>query len=157
MHFRTAQRIAVDDLADRRLDDLRAAEMHAAVACGHHHFVRQRRNIGAACGAFAEHGGDLRNAGGRHPALPVERAAEMILVGEHFVALLPDWRRRNRPDRRPEACSRSAMSWARTCLRMVSLKNEPPFVVASLAMIMQITPRMVPIPVTRPAPGTALS
>ena len=40
---------------------------------------------------------------------------------------------------------------------MVSLKNEPPLVVASLAMIMQITPRMVPIPVTMPAPGTALS
>ena len=34
---------------------------------------------------------------------------------------------------------------------MVSLKNDPPLVVASLAMIMQITPRMVPMPVTMPA------
>ena len=49
-----------------------------------------------------------------------------------------------------------AMSWARTCLRMVSLKNEPPLVVASLAMIMQVTPRIVPMPVTMPAAGTAL-
>jgi hypothetical protein len=36
------------------------------------------------------------------------------------------------------------------------LKNEPPFTVASLAMIMQTTPRIVPMPLTIPAAGTAL-
>ena len=87
VHFRAAERFAVDDLADRGFDDLRTAEMHAAVARRHHHFIRQRGNIGAAGGAFAEHRGDLRNARGRHPALAVERAAEMILVRKHFVAL----------------------------------------------------------------------
>ena len=88
VHLRAAQRVAVDDLADRGFHDLRAAEMDAAVARGHHDLVGERRDIGAAGGAFAEHRCDLRNAGGRHPALPVERAAEMILVRKHLVALL---------------------------------------------------------------------
>ena len=88
VHLGAAQRVAVDDLADRGFHDLRAAEMYAAVARGHHDLVGERRDIGAARGAFAEHGCDLRNAGGRHPALPVERAAEMILVRKHLVALL---------------------------------------------------------------------
>ena len=87
VHFGAAQRFPVDDLLDRGLDDLRAAEMHAAVAGGHHHLVRQRRDVGATCGAFAEHGRYLRNALSRHPALPVERAAKMILIGKHFIAL----------------------------------------------------------------------
>ena len=87
VHLRTAQRIAVDDLADGGLDDLRAAQMHAAVAGGHHDFVGQGRDIGAARRAFAEHGGDLRDARRRHAALAIEGAAEMILVGEDLVAL----------------------------------------------------------------------
>ena len=69
VHFRAAERFAVDDLVDRGLDDLRSAEMDAAVAADHHDFVRQRRDVGAAGGAFAEHGRDLRNARSRHPAL----------------------------------------------------------------------------------------
>ena len=87
VHLGAAERFAVDDLVDRGLDDLRTAEMNAAVSRGHHDFVRQRRDIGAAGGAFAEHRRDLRNAGSRHPALPVERAAEMVLIGKHLVAL----------------------------------------------------------------------
>ena len=45
------------------------------------------------------------------------------------------------------------MSWARTCFLTVSWKNEPPFTVASLAMIMQGVPAITPMPVTMPADG----
>ena len=87
VHLGAAQRLAVDDLVDGGLDDLRSAEMDAAVARRHHDFVRQRRYVGAAGGAFAEHRRDLRNTRGRHPALPVEGAAEMVLIRKHLVAL----------------------------------------------------------------------
>ena len=87
MHLGAAQRLAVDDLVDRGLDDRRAAEVDAGLAAHHHDLVGQRRNVGAAGGAAAEHGGDLRDAGGRHPALAVEGVAEVVLVGEHPVLL----------------------------------------------------------------------
>ncbi len=87
VHLGAAQRVAIDDLADGGLDDLRPAKMDAAVARRHDDFVRQSGDVGAAGRAFAEHRRDLRDARRRHPALPVEGAAEMVLVGEDLVAL----------------------------------------------------------------------
>ena len=87
MHLGAAQRLAVDDLVDRRLDDRRAAEMDAARAAHHHDLVGQRRDVGAAGRAAAEHRRDLRQARRGHAALLEERAAEMIAVGEHAVLL----------------------------------------------------------------------
>jgi hypothetical protein len=87
VHLRAAQRVAIDDLADRGLHDLRPAEMHAAGAGRHDHLVGQGGDVGAARRAFAEHRGDLRDARRRHAALAIERPAEMVLIGENLVAL----------------------------------------------------------------------
>ncbi len=44
----------------------------------------------------------------------------------------------------------------RKCFFTVSWKKEPPFTVASLAMIAQGMPATMPMPVTTPAHGTSL-
>ena len=87
VHLRAAQGFAVDYFVDRDLDDGRATQMDAGVTAHHHHFVRQRGNVGAARGAAAEHGRELRQAGLRHAALAVEAVAEVVLVGKHAVLL----------------------------------------------------------------------
>ena len=87
MHLGAAERLAVDDFLDRGQDDLRAAEMNAAIAAHHDHFVCERRDVGAAGGAAAEHGRNLRHAAGGHATLIEESGAEMVLSWEHLVLL----------------------------------------------------------------------
>ncbi len=87
VHLGAAQRLAVDNLVDGRLHDRRSAEVNPARALHHHHFVGERRNIGAAGGSAAEHGGDLRKTRGGHPALLVEASPEMIAVRKHAILL----------------------------------------------------------------------
>src|SRR5690606_21066732 len=79
---------AVNHLGDRRTDDLRSAQMDRGTAVDHHEFVAQGGNVSAAGGAFSEHHGKLRDAFGRHAALAIEGAAEMVLVVEHLFHLV---------------------------------------------------------------------
>jgi hypothetical protein len=85
MHVRAAQFLGGDDLSDRGLHQRRAAEKDRALVLDDHGFIGHRRHIGAAGGAGAEYGRDLRDAGGRHLRLIVEDAAEMVTVGKNLV------------------------------------------------------------------------
>ena len=87
VHLRAAERLAVHLLADGRAHDGWAAQMDAARAADHDDLVGQRGDVGAARGRGAEDDGDLRDARGRHAALPPEGAAEVVPVGEHAVLL----------------------------------------------------------------------
>ena len=57
-----AELLGGDDLAGRRLHQRRAAEEDRALVAHDHGLVAHRRHVGAARGARAEHGGDLRDA-----------------------------------------------------------------------------------------------
>ncbi len=75
----------VDDLPERRLHDRRPAEEDPSDALHHDHLVAQRRHVGAARRAATEHHRELGQTLGREPGLAVERAAEVVLVGEDLV------------------------------------------------------------------------
>ena len=85
VHVGAAELFRGHDFADRRLHQRRAAEEDRALVLHDHGFVRHRRHIGAAGGAGAHHGRDLRNAGRRHLRLVVEDAAEVLAIGEDLV------------------------------------------------------------------------
>ena len=85
VHIGAAQFLGGDDFAGRRLHQGRAAEKDRALALDDDRLVRHRRDIGAARGARAHHGGDLRHAERRELRLVVEDPAEMLAVGEHLV------------------------------------------------------------------------
>jgi hypothetical protein len=85
VHLATAQFFGADHLAGGGLHEWRPAEKNRALVAHDDRLVAHRGHVRAACGARTHHDGDLRNAGGRHVRLVVENAAEVILVGEHFV------------------------------------------------------------------------
>ena len=80
-----AEVVGLDDLAERRLHDRRTTEEDPADALDHDHLVAERRHVRAAGGAATEHDRELRQPGGRESGLAVERAAEVVLVGEDLV------------------------------------------------------------------------
>ena len=55
MEFGAAEIVGLDDLAERRLHDRRAAEEDATDALHHDHLVAERRDVGTTGGAAAEH------------------------------------------------------------------------------------------------------
>ena len=85
VHVGTAELLGAHHLARRRLHQRRPAEEDRALVADDHRLVRHRGHIGAARGARAHHGGDLRDAGRRHGGLVVEDASEMIAVGKDLV------------------------------------------------------------------------
>ena len=85
MEFGAAEIVGLDDLAERRLHDRRATEEDATDALHHDHLVAERRDVGAAGSAAAEHDRKLGEAFRRQAGLAVEAAAEVILVGKDFV------------------------------------------------------------------------
>ena len=80
-----AEVFGADLLTCRGLHQRRAGEEDRALLADDDRLVAHRRDIGAARGAGAHDGGDLRDAGGGHVRLIVEDAAEMVAVGEDFV------------------------------------------------------------------------
>ncbi len=74
-----------DVLTGGCLDQRRAAQEDCAGAADDDGLVAHRRNVGAAGGARAHDGRDLRDALGAHTRLIEEDAPEMLGVGEHFV------------------------------------------------------------------------
>ena len=74
----------VDHLAGGRLHQRRPAEEDAAVAAHDDAVVGQRRDVGAAGGAMAEHHGDLRHAQLGQHALVAEDAPAVVAVGEEL-------------------------------------------------------------------------
>ncbi len=85
VEFSAAQIVGLDDLTQRRLDDWWAAQEDAADALDHDDFVGERRHVGTAGSATAQHHRELRQALGRQPSLTVEGPTEVILVGEDLV------------------------------------------------------------------------
>ena len=85
MQLAAAELLGGDDLADRGLHERRAAEEDRALVADDHGLVAHRGHVRAAGGARAEHGGDLRDALGRHPRLVEEDAPEVVAVGEDLV------------------------------------------------------------------------
>ena len=107
-----AELLGGDDLADRGLHERRAAEEDRALVAHDHGLVAHRGHVRAAGGARAEHGGDLRDAGGRHPRLVEEDAPEVVAVGEDLVL-----HRQERAARVDEVDARAAGSRARSPAR----------------------------------------
>ena len=87
VHVAAAELLGGDDLADRGLHQRRAAQEDGALVADDHGLVAHRRNVGAAGGAGAHHGGDLRDLRRGHPRLVVEDPAEVLLVREDLVLL----------------------------------------------------------------------
>ena len=85
VQFAAAELLGRDDLADRRLHEGRAAEEDRALAAHDHALVAHRGHVGAAGGARAEHGRELRDAHRRELRLVEEDAAEVLAIGEHLV------------------------------------------------------------------------
>ena len=69
-------------LAGRRLHERRPADEDRARSLDDDRLVAHRRHVGAAGGAGAHHGGDLRDALRRHPRLVEEDPAEVVAVRE---------------------------------------------------------------------------
>ena len=84
MHVRAAEAVLGDLLAGHRLDDVRAGDEHLRGLADHEDEVGQRRAVGRAAGARAEHHADLRDDAGR-PGVALEDAA---VAGERGDALL---------------------------------------------------------------------
>ena len=61
VHVRAAQAVLGDLLAGHRLDHVRAGDEHLRGLADHEHEVRQRRGVGRAARARAEHHADLRD------------------------------------------------------------------------------------------------
>ena len=87
MHVAAAEFLGRDDLADRGLHQRRAAQEDGALVADDHGLVAHRGDVGAAGGAGAHHGGDLRDLGRGHPGLVEEDPAEVLLVREDLVLL----------------------------------------------------------------------
>ena len=85
MHVAAAELLGADLLPGRRLDQRRAAEEDRALLADDHGLVAHRRHVGAAGGAGAHHGADLRDAALRHRRLVEEDPAEVLAVGEDLV------------------------------------------------------------------------
>jgi hypothetical protein len=62
MHVGAAEVFGCHHFAGRRLDQRRAAEKDRALILDDDRLVAHRRHVGAAGGARAHHGGDLRDA-----------------------------------------------------------------------------------------------
>ena len=84
VHVGAAQLLDGDVLAGRGLHQRRAAEEDRAGAAHDHAVVAQRRDIGAAGRAMAEHQRDLRHAHLRQDRLVAEDAPGIVAVGEQF-------------------------------------------------------------------------
>ena len=80
-----AEVLGRDDLTGSRLHQRRATEEDGALVLDDDGLVGHGRDVGAACGAAAEHGGDLGDALSAHRRLVEEDAAEVLAVGEHLV------------------------------------------------------------------------
>ena len=80
-----AELLGGDDLAGRGLHQRRAAQEDRALVADDDRLVAHRRHVGAAGGARAEDGGDLRDARLRQGRLVVEDPAEVLAVGEDLV------------------------------------------------------------------------
>ena len=85
MHVAAAEVLGGNHFAGRRLDQRRAAQEDRALVLDDDRLVAHRRHVGAAGGARAEDGGDLRDALRRQVGLVEEDAAEMFLVREDLV------------------------------------------------------------------------
>ncbi|MDQ1113563.1 hypothetical protein QE418_003011 [Microbacterium testaceum] len=85
MQITAAELFGGDVFADRGLDQGRSAQEHRALAAHDDALVAHRGDVGAARGARAHDGGDLRDAEGRQLRLIAEDAPEVIAVGEHLV------------------------------------------------------------------------
>ena len=84
VHVGAAELLDGHDLAGRGLHQRRSAEEDGAGAAHDHIVFAQRRNIGAARGAMADHQRDLRHAHLRQDRLVAEDAPGIIAVGEQF-------------------------------------------------------------------------
>ena len=87
VHVAAAEFLGRDDLADRGLHQRRAAQEDGALVADDHGLVAHRGDVGAAGGAGAHHGGDLRDLGRGHLGLVEEDPAEVLLVREDLVLL----------------------------------------------------------------------
>ena len=85
MQVAAAELLGGHHLAGGGLHQRRAAQEDGALVAHDDRLVAHRGNVGAAGGARAQHGGDLRDAGRAHGGLVVEDAAEVVAVGEHLV------------------------------------------------------------------------
>ena len=85
MQFGAAEVIGLNDFAECGLYDWRSAEEDPTDALDHDDLIAEGGNVGPARRASAEHDRELGEALGRQASLPVERAAEMIFVGEDLV------------------------------------------------------------------------
>jgi hypothetical protein len=79
------QLLRANHLTRGRLHQRRTAEEDGALIAHDDGFVAHGRHVRAAGRARTHHHRDLRNSGRRHVGLVVEDAAEVFLVGEHFV------------------------------------------------------------------------
>ena len=93
-----------DLLAGGGLHERRAADEDRAGAADDDRLVRHRRHVGAAGGARAHHGGDLRDPLGGHARLVEEDAPEVVAVGEDLVL-----QREERPARVDEVEAREVV------------------------------------------------
>ena len=82
MHVGAAELLGGDVLAGRRLHERRPADEDRAGAAHDDRLVAHRGHVGAAGGARAHDGGDLRDPLGRHARLVVEDPPEVLAVGE---------------------------------------------------------------------------
>ncbi len=82
---RSPKLVGVDDLTQRGLDDRGATEEDSADALDHDHLIAESRHVGAAGGAATEDHAQLGQALRRKPGLTIERATEMVLVGEDLI------------------------------------------------------------------------
>ncbi len=87
VHVAAAEFLRRDDLADRGLHQRRAAQEDGALVADDHGLVAHRGDVGAAGGAGAHHGGDLRDLRRGHLGLVEEDPAEVLLVREDLVLL----------------------------------------------------------------------
>ena len=92
------------------------------------------------------------------PAAEITELLRKILPKSSSSGKISSCIGRNTPAESTRYMIGSALSNAIRCARINFLavcgKNAPAFTVASLAMIMQATPSMLPIPATAPAAGT---
>ncbi|GAA3303711.1 hypothetical protein GCM10020295_52980 [Streptomyces cinereospinus] len=85
VHLAAAELLGGDDLAGGGLHQRGAAEKDRPLAAHDDGLVAHRRDVRPAGRAGAEDGGDLRDAGGRHPGLVVEDPPEVLPVREDLV------------------------------------------------------------------------
>jgi hypothetical protein len=82
VHVRAAELLGRDVLSCRGLHERWPADEDRACASDDDRLVAHRRDVGAACGARAHDGGDLRDAERREAGLVVEDPAEVVAIRE---------------------------------------------------------------------------